>query len=420
MKKNIYLIGISFIIHCSSNALIAQETNNTLADYIKFSGYVKNDFLYDTRQTVSAREGHFLLFPSDRLYDSLGNDINAVPNYNILAIQSKLSIKITGPEAFGAKTSGLIEGDFFGQADVNINLFRLRHAYLKLQWAKTSLLFGQYWHPFFVTDCYPGVLSFNTGAPFQPFSRAPQIRINVDVAGLNLQGTILSQRDYRSVGPDGSDSKYLRNSGVPEVHAQVSYAVKNETGVPVFIAGSSVGYKRLVPRIQTYLNYATDSYVQGLSANLFLTYKSEKLILKAQGNYIENGSDLMLSSGYAVADTINRDEGLLSYAPLRTATFWTELILNSDKIQPGIFIGYSKNLGSKEIINGPVYILSNATIDHLFRLAPRINFISGKTTIGIEVEYTAAAYGTADEHVKMIDTHIVSNTRFLLAAIYNF
>lgn len=420
MKKYVYLVGISFIVHCFSNTLSAQETKNTLADFIKISGYVKNDFLYDTRQTVSAREGHFLLFPSDRLYDSLGNDINAVPNYNVLAIQSKLSIKITGPEAFGAKTSGLIEGDFFGQADVNINLLRLRHAYLKLQWIKTSLLFGQYWHPFFVTDCYPGVLSFNTGAPFQPFSRAPQIRINVEAAGFNLQGSILSQRDYRSVGPDGSDSKYLRNSGIPEFHAQVSYTLKNETGVPVFVAGSSVGYKRLVPRIQTYLGYATDSYVQGLSANLFLIYKSEKFILKAQGNYIENGSDLMLSSGYAVADTINQDEGRLSYAPLKTATCWGEIILNSDKFQPGIFIGYSKNMGSKEIINGSVYILSNAMIDHLFRVAPRINFISGKTTVGVELEYTTAAYGTIDEHAKVIDTHQVSNTRFLLAVIYNF
>ncbi len=31
---------------------------------VKFSGFVKNDFFYDTRQTVAAREGHFLLWPA--------------------------------------------------------------------------------------------------------------------------------------------------------------------------------------------------------------------------------------------------------------------------------------------------------------------------------------------------------------------
>ena len=41
---------------------------------IKFSGFVKNDFFYDSRQTVTAREGHFLLWPSPEKLDELGND----------------------------------------------------------------------------------------------------------------------------------------------------------------------------------------------------------------------------------------------------------------------------------------------------------------------------------------------------------
>ncbi len=34
---------------------------------VKFSGFVKNDFFYDTRQTVAAREGHFLLWPCRKI-----------------------------------------------------------------------------------------------------------------------------------------------------------------------------------------------------------------------------------------------------------------------------------------------------------------------------------------------------------------
>ncbi|RLD78030.1 MAG: hypothetical protein DRJ15_12330, partial [Bacteroidetes bacterium] len=87
---------------------------------IKFSGFVKNDFFWDSRQTVAAREGHFLLWPKAQLLDENGNDINDKTSFNFLTIQSRLSGVISGPDAFGAKTSGLIEGDFFAQANAHI------------------------------------------------------------------------------------------------------------------------------------------------------------------------------------------------------------------------------------------------------------------------------------------------------------
>ncbi|MCD4696911.1 MAG: hypothetical protein K8S16_11805, partial [Bacteroidales bacterium] len=133
---------------------------------IKFSGFVKSDIFYDSRQTVDIREGHFLLYPKNEYLDENGKDINAVSKFNILAIQTRLKGVITGPDAFGAKTSGLIEGAFFGNIGTDINGFRLRHAFVKLSWEKTELLVGQFWHPMFVTSCFPGTVSFNTGVPF--------------------------------------------------------------------------------------------------------------------------------------------------------------------------------------------------------------------------------------------------------------
>ncbi len=44
---------------------------------LKFSGFVKTDIFYDSRQTVSVREGHFLLYPKNELPDPDGADINA-------------------------------------------------------------------------------------------------------------------------------------------------------------------------------------------------------------------------------------------------------------------------------------------------------------------------------------------------------
>ncbi len=57
-----------------------------------------------------------------RILDMNGDDINAGTNFNMLAIQSRISLALSGPDALGAKTSGLIEGDFFAQANDNIDL----------------------------------------------------------------------------------------------------------------------------------------------------------------------------------------------------------------------------------------------------------------------------------------------------------
>jgi len=129
MKKYLIIALALF----SAAAVTAQETEDSKFG-IKFSGFVKNDFFWDSRQTVAAREGHFLLWPTPVNLDEQGIDINKQTNFNFLAIQSRLIGKITGPDALGAKTSGLIEGDFFAQANDNVNLFRLRHAYVKLNW----------------------------------------------------------------------------------------------------------------------------------------------------------------------------------------------------------------------------------------------------------------------------------------------
>ena len=155
------------------------------------------------------REGHFLLYPKNELLDPDGKDVNANLQLNMLSIQTRLNLLVTGPDVWKAKSSAYIEGEFFGTTDADINGFRLRHAFIKLQWTKTMLLAGQYWHPMFNTQCYPGTVSFNTGAPFQPFSRNPQIRVKQNFGKFNLVATAFWQRDFRSTGPDGVSASYL-------------------------------------------------------------------------------------------------------------------------------------------------------------------------------------------------------------------
>ena len=186
-KKSIALL----VLIAAAGTAFPQADKPQTTFGISFSGFIKTDVIYDSRQTVSIREGHFFLFPKGELLDPAGRDVNARGNFNILSVQTRLVGKITGPDALGAKTSGLIEGEFFGTADGDTNGFRLRHAYVKLNWKTTELMIGQFWHAMFITECYPEVVSFNTGAPFQPFSRAPQIRLTQTFSRVSLIATAL-------------------------------------------------------------------------------------------------------------------------------------------------------------------------------------------------------------------------------------
>ena len=74
MKRLIYVLKISLIF---LNSIYAQQTEEKPKFGISFSGFVKNDIFYDTRQTVTVREGHFLLYPHNVKEDKNGSDINA-------------------------------------------------------------------------------------------------------------------------------------------------------------------------------------------------------------------------------------------------------------------------------------------------------------------------------------------------------
>src|SRR4030065_2733590 len=135
------IIVMLLLFACGILKVSSQETDPGWG--IKFSGFVKTDIFYDSRQSSASnglREGHFYLFPDNILNDAAGKDLNANPSFHILNIQTRLRGDIAGPDAFGAKTSGAIEAEFFGTNESDLNGFRLRHAYVKLDWKNISLL----------------------------------------------------------------------------------------------------------------------------------------------------------------------------------------------------------------------------------------------------------------------------------------
>ncbi|MEF8811343.1 MAG: hypothetical protein V5A47_10500 [Bacteroidales bacterium] len=429
MKKHILLLTTLGILTVLSSK--AQDDDKTFG--IQFSGYVKNDFFYDSRQTISAREGHFLLWPAAESLDNQNNDINANPGFNFLAIQSRLTGTISGPDALGAKTSGVIEGDFFGQNNDNINLFRLRHAMIKLKWPNTELLTGQYWNPLFVTGCFPGTISFNTGTPLQSFARNPQIRVTQTLGNFQVIAAALSQRDYTSRGANGASSMYLRNAAMPDAHFQLHYHMQKEDSNAGVLVGSGIAYKTIVPRLysevtiipvnQVVNEYKVDEKVKGLTAIAFSKVTLNPVTIKLQGRYGENIPDVLSISGFAVKDVKNTTTGELSYTPLTNITLWGEVHTNGKKWQVGVFGGILKNNGTKEAMSesdNAVYGLAT-NIESLIRVSPRVTFVANKFKIAAEIEYTSVAYGSNyDVNYEPANTTSVSNTRVLLSTIYSF
>ncbi|HUX57675.1 MAG TPA: hypothetical protein VMV77_11930 [Bacteroidales bacterium] len=411
MKKLVivFLLAVSLSVSAQDN----KEDQNF---GIVFSGFVKTDILRDTRQSSTAnglREGHFYLFPDNVLLDAAGNDINDNPKFHILNIQTRLKGVISGPDAFGAKTSGGIEAEFFGTSESDINGFRLRHAFVKLDWSNTSLLIGQNWHPMFPVESYPLTLSFNTGAPFTPFSRNPQVRVTRKLGDISLLLTAYAQRDFTSSGPFGSSNSYLRNSGLPGFDLQARIPVGD-----VITGWAGVDYKKLRPELVTTANFETDATIGSFSAYANVKIKTSPVNLSVMGVYGQNASDLVMIGGYAVSGT-NSVSQIKTYTNLNTANFWADMNTNGKKVAFGLFTGFSKNLGASEEITGAVYGRGN-NIDHLFRVSPRVTFTEGRLTFAAEIESTTAAYGTMQTSGKVTNTNNVSNLRILLSTIYQF
>lgn len=411
---------------------------------IKFGGFVKSDIFFDSRQTVDARYGHFLLYPKNEDLDVNGDDINAASKFNIISIQTRLKGVITGPDALGAKTSGLIEGAFFGNIGSDVNGFRLRHAFVKLTWPSAELLVGQYWHPMFVTSCFPGTVSFNTGTPFQPFARNPQIRFKKSFGKVNLIGTLIEQIDFADRGPslsppglDVTSAYFLINSGIPELNLRVEYKGDN------LVIGAGANYKSLKPRLLIENGTSADlpeGYVikantraNGTSFFGYFKYKSDPVTIKLYGVSGQSMYSMTNLGGYAESkieylQTVGAPITKIEYTPITTNSFWADVHTNGKTWQFGLFGGFSKNAGASDSIVGANYS-RGSNIDYLYRISPRLIYNSGKFRIAPEIDYTVAAYAKVNEETGGLyindkgvveQSKEIGNFRFLIGVYYFF
>ena len=414
----------------------------------KFYGFVRNYACYDTRESMTSISEQFYYMPKDISLDANGQDINAQPNMMLLSITTRLGVNVSGLKFLGSNTSAKIETDFAGFGTSN-TVLRIRQAYAKMEWKHNHLLVGQAWHPI-MGDMMPDVFSLETGAPFAPFSRSPQVRYDFVYKGMTLTATALYQFQQTSYGPDGASFNYARNAVVPEVYLQAMY--KNGG----FQIGAGVDILTLKPR-QSY-NWNVMEYSPVLDANgnqifdsegnpitvgnqvtktfkcneapvisftptLFASYKADRWGIKGRVTYAQNAAHLNMISGYAVTD-INQENGEQKYSTLNSIGGWIDATykqpLKKGHLLFCCFAGYTKNLGCENDIVGAIYMRGEKNMDYMWRVAPSILYTHNAMQVGVEYNPTTVGYGKHYGDYKMYNPHTVTNHRICAMLKYNF
>ena len=384
----------------------------------KIYGFLRNDLIYDSRQMASANDAELSLFPLPPAKDANGTDINAAGSLQMAAILTRVGLNITGPDAFGAKTSGIIEGEFWGvtgnPGGYLTNLFNLRHAYAMLDWKTTQLAFGQYWHPMFHLDCYPGVINFNTGIPFSPLNRSPQIRLTQkldDQGHFTAAVTAISQIDMPS--PQGNVT--LANGITPNLDLLLQYKTDN------FLLGGNLDYLSVLPSLSSPgTGLATTQRANATRFSLFTKIILDPIQLKASFTSGGNLADQVMLGGYLGYNTKSTTTEA-TYTATKTSAFWVDLAGTGKSVVPGIFFGTTSNNGAGSAGGDANYVLLGINnVKNVTRVAPRIEFISGKFRFGAELEFNTVAWGTYNNDGTVSNTSNTSSTRFIFMSKFSF
>ena len=218
----------------------------------KLYGFVRNYFVYDSRESVSGTGDLFYYLPKDvNMKD--GIDLNDHASLSYLSLTSRLGLDVSGYSVGNAHFGAKIEGDFYSglsnSSNANAGTYfpgntkisgtataRLRQAYATITWkdlpmsgeqkATVALKMGQAWHP--MAADFPHLFSLEVGAPFGPFSRTPLVQVDATMANnWVLSAAAIWQMQYQSTGPIGASATYMKYGMTPEMYLAVAYKTKD-------------------------------------------------------------------------------------------------------------------------------------------------------------------------------------------------
>ena len=460
MKKiliSLTLILLAFSVSATDKAEQKDgktEVKQHLQNHFKLYGFIRNYFVFDSRDSKAGTGDLFYYLPLDNKWNTTDvnnparEDLNASPNFRFLALTSRVGLDVNGyyynNVHFGAK----VEADFYAglgkvstvnglSGNTNVSgtaQMRLRQAYATVAWknlplngeqkAEVGLKIGQAWHP--MAADIPHLFSLEAGAPFGPFSRTPQVTMDAAL-GKNwvLSASAIWQMQYQSSGPSGSSAAYMKYGCTPEMYIGLTYKKGG------FLGRVGADVLSIKPRNIGKNADGLDVHVKDRKTSLlysaYLQYNKDLFSFKAKTTYGESGEHMNLMSGYAVVD--KTDPTNWKYASMRSSSSWVSFSYGK-KWQGVLFAGYVKTLGLAKAASAPlassdVYFCSNGSsnINQMYRINPQGLYNFGKFTVGLEYQWTAVQYGTGalNEYAKVAnDLHWVGNHRVNMMVKFTF
>ena len=383
----------------------------------KWYGFVRNYFAFDTRESSAGTEDLYFYMPKDQKMSD-GVDLNATPSFRFAALTSRLGLDVLGYEVAGYKIGAKIETDFYAglSGSTGTAQLRLRQAYVSVVKGARTWKVGQAWHP--MAADLPDIFSLESGVPFGPFSRTPQVNFEVSLdKAWSLTAAAIWQMQYTSTGPDGASANYIKYGCTPELYLGINH--KGENGL--FRVGADLlsikprnldasGTKKVSDRLTT--------------VNVFEygQLKSGNWTLKEKVTYANDGSHFNMVGGYGVS-AVNSD-GSWSYSATRNISGWFTAQWKSkdSRWSPSILLGYNKNFGTSQDIIGDFWCKNSANaVNQMFRVQPEILYNLGKLAFGLEYMMTGVQYGTANARKLATDNlHWIANHRIQMMIKYTF
>ena len=450
--KRFYLILSAALLALGTFGASAAEKAEAKNNF-KLYGFIRNYFVYDSRESVSGTGDLFYYMPKDvNMKD--GVDIHDQGSFSYLSLTSRLGVDVSGYYVNNVHFGAKIEGDFYsGLSSVDSQKYpvssyfpgntkvsgtataRLRQAYATVTWKElgeekqntVALKIGQAWHP--MAADIPHIFSLEAGAPFGPFSRTPLVQMDANL-GKNwvLSAAAIWQMQYQSNGPIGSSANYMKYGMTPEMYAALAYKSNG------FLVRAGVDLLSIKPRV---LGSVNDKVVKvnarktSVLGYVYTQYTYKKFALKAKSTFGQSGEHLNLMSGYAKIGGENSD-GSWNYASLRNSSSWLSMTYGK-KWQGVLFLGYMKNLGLAEAASAPlakgdVYFCGNgfSNLNQIYRINPQLIYNIGKLNLGFEYQWTAVQYGDYKEGklneygLATDNLHWVGNNRVNVMVKYNF
>lgn len=393
MKKALFT---SILLAITSIALAKNTDSTTIAHHdITLYGFARSEMYVNSRENYEAKGGIICLYPKPIELDDYGFDKNAKVNAGFLAITSRIGLKYQYT-LNNLKLGAHIEGDFCGTATY-IDIFRLRHAYASIAYKNHTLLVGQTWHPYY-DGIFPNVLTLNGGTPTGIINRSPQIRYEwMATPHFKLTAAFVTE-----------GVKYIR----PE-------AVLGFTGTTNNWKYGLMGEYRYCGIDHTFTSEIGSTVqtmpLHSFSGTVYTEFKQDNWLFNARVLGGQNLSHLIVFGGYGLvsedvenlqATYVNLDQ-MAAYVCASYGSKW----------RFNVFAGYLKTLGSDAECSAIYGTGSN--VSDLIKTAASVEFNYKGLGVGLECEYTNAAYGHW-EGKKITPDYRVDNIRGVLRVSYSF